>query len=186
MATLRRIPVAWTTGPGGAGVSVFYSLDPDDPTGDLGTFFNAIKGLFPPAVTWQVPSAGDTIESTTGALVGAWTGGTGSTTAGSLNAAYAAGTGAYVRWVTGAIRNGRKFKGRTFLCPITAGSYQSDGTIDNTLLAILQTASSTLAATGLLRIWGRPIPEGASNGFSSPVLAGVVPDKVTSLRSRRS
>jgi len=167
-------------------VSVFYSESVDDATAALGTFFNAIKGLFPTAVTWQIPSSGDEIESTTGELTGAWTGGTGATYAGTLSSAYAAGTGAYVTWRTGAIRAGRKFQGRTFLCPITAGSYDSTGTIDNTLLAILQTAATNLATADVLVIWGRPRLGGSDPGTAAHVIAGQVPDKVTSLRTRRS
>jgi len=186
MADIRRVPVAWTTGPGGAGLSVFYSASADDATAALGTFFNAIKGLFPGAVTWSIPAAGDKLESSTGALTGTWSGGTAATVTGSGAGNYAAGTDLYVRWLTGGLRNSRKFQGRTFLVPVLTGGYDSSGTIDNSNLSTVQTAVNTLVATGLLILWGRPIAPSTSNGLINPITAGVVPDKVTSLKSRRS
>ncbi len=185
MADLRRIPVAWTTGPGGSGVSVFYSLDPADPTGALGTFFNAIKGLFPTYVSWSIPSSGDTIESTTGALTGSWSGGTAATITGAGGGASAAGTGMYVRWYTNTIRNGRKFLGRTFLAPVAVGAYAADGTLDAANQAAVQTAVNTLVGASALVVWGRPTTPGGSDGLFAEQTSGLVPDVVTSLRSRR-
>ena len=186
MATLNRYKVVWTTGPGGAGLSVFYTLAADDVTTDLATFFNAIKGGIPTAVTWQIPSEGDQIDSSDGSLTGAWTGGTGATIAGTASGAYAAGTGMYVRWVTTTVRAGRRFRGRTFLCPISTALYDSTGTIDNTNLATLQTAATNLANTSKLVIWGRPLKNQPGTGMSSTVVGAVAVDKVTSLRGRRS
>ena len=186
MADLRRVPVAWTTGPGGVGLSVFYTDAADDATAALGTFFNAIKGLFPPAVSWSIPSAGDQIDDATGALTGAWSGGTAASITGAGSGTWAAGTGMYVRWLTGGLRNSRKFQGRTFLCPVASGGYATDGTLDAANQAAVQTAVNTLAGTGLLQLWGRPIAPSTSNGVSGQIIAGVVPDKVTSLHSRRS
>jgi hypothetical protein len=186
MADLRRVKVEWTTGAGGAGLSVFYSASADDATASLGTFFNAIKGGFVGAVTWTIPSTGDKIESTTGNLTGAWTGGTGASIAGSTSGAYAAGTGFLARWTTGVIRGHRKFQGRTFLVPISSGLYDSSGTIDNTNLATFQAAVTALAAANKLVLWGRPTTPGGSDGISSTILAGTAVDKVVSLRTRRS
>lgn len=186
MATLRRVVVDWQTGPGGAGVSVFYTADPNDATADLGTFFNAIKGLFPTYVSWSIPSAGDTINSATGALVGAWSGGTSASITGTGSGASAAGTGMYVRWLTGTIIGGRKFIGRTFLCPVAVGGYASDGTLDSANQAAVQSAVNTLVTNGDLVLWHRPSSPGAGDGNVANISAGVVPDKVTSLKSRRS
>jgi hypothetical protein len=186
MVAIRRVPVAWTTGPGGAGVSVFYSLAADDATASLAAFFNTIKGAFPAAVTWAVPSSGDTIESTTGALTGSWSGGSASTITGGGSTAYAAGTGAYVRWYTNTIRNGRKFVGRTFLVPLLGSMYDTTGTIENANLGTFQTAANTLVGVGFVGVWGRPTTPGGSNGLWGQFTSAVVPDKVTSLRSRRT
>lgn len=183
---LRKVPVAWTTGIGGTGVSVFYSLESVDVTAELGTFFNAIKSLFPGPVTWQVPNSGDTIENATGLITGGWSGGTAATIIGGGGATYVAGTGAFVRWQTSQIRDGRRMRGRTFLCPLTTGSFDSSGTLTDGNVTQMQTAATALAGSGKLIIWGRPRGPGASDGQAGLVTAGQVPDKVTSIRSRRT
>lgn len=186
MSTLRRVPVIWTTGVGGAGVSVFYSAGGNDATASLGAFFDAIKGLFPTAVTWQIPASGDTIESTTGALTGSWAGGTGAALGGTVSGTYAAGTGAYITWRTNTVRNGRKFVGRTFLAPLVTTCYDSAGTITNANLTTIQAAANALITAGLTVVWGRPLTVGAGDGLFAQPTAASVPDRVTSLRSRRS
>ena len=186
MADLRRVPVVWTTGPGGAGVSVFYSADPDDATAALGTFFTAMAVYFDPAITWSIPGAGDKIDVATGELTGTWSGGTAANVAGTAAGPYAAGTGFYVNWLTALVVGGRKVRGRTFMCPLRVTAYDSAGTIDNSFLAQMITKSNTLAATHLTVIWHRPTPANPTGGIASSVTAAQVPDRVTSLKSRRS
>lgn len=186
MTTIRRVPVAWQTGAGGAGVSVFFSGETDDLTPNLNTFFGAIKALFPTAVSWSVPAAGDKISDINGALAGAWSGGTAATTTGTGGGTYAAGTGAYVRWLTGAVVADRKLLGRTFFCPLISGVYDNDGTITAPNLTILQNAANALQASNKLIIWHRPTNKAAANGDNRLVIGAVVPDRVTSLKSRRS
>lgn len=183
---VRKIPVTWNTGVGGVGVSIFYTIDSVDVTAALGTFFGAIKAFFPTSVTWQVPSAGDTLDIASGKITGGWSGGTASTTTGAGGTAYVAGTGAYVRWLTSGVINGRRVKGRTFLCPLITGCFDANGTISDANVATMQTAVNALAGTGMLDVYTRPHPKGALNGQLSLVSAGVVPDKVTSIHSRRS
>lgn len=182
---LRRVAVAWTTGIGGVGVSNFYSLEATDITVSLATFFNAIKGLFPTAVTWNVPTTGDIIEITNGHITAAWTGGTGATIAGTVAGSYVAGTGAFVRWSSSQIRGTRRMRGRTFLCPLATGSFDSAGTLVDANVTTMQNAAVALAGTGTLQIWGRPRGVGGSDGQAGLVTGAQVPDKVTSLRTRR-
>lgn len=183
---INRVPVQWNTGPGGAGVSVFYSNFGVDMTVELGTFFNAIRAFFPTAVSWSVPSSGDILDEVSGLITGAWIGGTPVSITGSGATAYAAGTGCYVRWQTAGIANGRRVKGRTFLVPLLTSCYQTDGTIFDSNLATMQTASTALANSGKMRIWHRPSNRGANNGNAFSVTAAIGPDRVTSLRSRRT
>jgi hypothetical protein len=186
MPTIKKVPVLWSGGTGLPGYSVFYGFFTGDPTGGLNTFFTALKGYVPQTISWQIPNAGDTIDDATGTINGAWTGtGGGTITATNINA-YAAGTGGYVRWNTPNIVAGRRLKGRTFLCPLATGAYQSDGTIEPTSLAAIQAAATTLAAAGTLVVWHRPSSPGASDGESHLITSAQAPDKVTSLRSRRN
>lgn len=185
MADLRRVRVSWTTGPGGIGLSTFYTFDPDDVTTNLATFYNAIKALFPAAVTWSIPSSGDLIDSATGSLVGGWSGGTAATIAGAPTTGnYAAGTGAITRWDTGTVVAGRRLRGRTFLVPLAVNAYSTTGVIDTTPYATLSSASSTLAATNKLVVWHRPAPGGAG-GLGASVGSAFVLPGVHSLASRR-
>lgn len=186
MSELRRVPVQWQTGAGGLGVSVFYSIAADDATASLGTFFNAIKASFPAAVSWSIPSSGDKIEHTTGALTGSWSGGTAATITATGSGTYAAGTGGYVRWYTNTIRAGRKFYGRTYLLPILSAAYDNDGTITSSNLTTWQTAANALVTAAKCVVWGRPSTPGGSDGLFAGFTGAVVPDKVTSLRTRRS
>jgi len=186
MATLRRVPVTWTTGPGGTGASIFFTEDPDDATAALGTFFNAIKGLFPTYVSWSIPSSGDTLNDLTGHLVGSWSGGTAASITGTGGGASAAGTGMFVRWYTNTIVNNRKFLGRTFLAPVAVGAYASDGTLDAANQAAVQTAANALVAGSATVIWHRPPVGTFTGGTSALVTSALVPDRVTSLKSRRS
>jgi hypothetical protein len=167
-------------------VSIFYSDAATDVTTNLATFINAIKGLFPNAVTWSIPAAGDTIDTDTDQLNGAWTGGTAaSITATGGTGNYVAGTGGMVRWITGAVVNGRKVQGRTYLVPLITGAFDSDGTLNNTNVATIQAAATTLAGAGKLFVYSRPHGSPPVSG-ADQVLAAVVPDRVTSLRTRRS
>lgn len=186
MTEIRRVPVQWSTGAGGLGVSVFYSIAADDATASLGTFFNAIKASFPSVVTWTIPAAGDKLESTTGALTGSWSGGTSASITATGSGTYAAGTGGYVRWYTNTIRAGRKFYGRTFLCPVLSAVYDNDGTITGSNITTWQTAANALVTAGKCVIWGRPSSVGAADGIHAGLTGAVVPDKVASLRSRRT
>lgn len=185
MATLRRIPVAWTGISALPGVSVFYAASATDAGANLATFFNAIKAQFPSPLQWTVPTSGDLINDADGALTGAWTGGTGGTTSATGSGIYPAGTGAYVNWQTAGIVNSRRLKGRTFLAPLLGAVFTTSGQISTTTQTALQTAATALATSGNIVIWHRPSAPGLSNGASSVVTGALVPLQVTSLRSRR-
>lgn len=165
---------------------MFYSPFGVDPTVELGTFFNAIKAFFPNAVTWDIPGSGDVLDEATGLITGAWTAGTAaSITATGGAVSYPAGTGGYIRWQTAGIVAGRRVRGRTFMCPFVIGGFDTTGTIAIATQSGIQAAASALVASGKLLIWHRPPPGGAS-GSSHAVIAATVPDKVASLRTRRT
>jgi len=185
MADLRVVKVIWNGATGLPGLSVFYSADPDDATASLGTWFTAIKGLFPTGMSWQIPSSGDKVDVATGQLTGGWTGGTAASIACNGSTTYAAGTGAFIRWGTGLIVGGRRLKGRTFLCPLTANQYDTDGTLLSASVTTINTATSTLVATNKLVVWHRPSSVAAANGVASTTTSGAVADLTSSLKTRR-
>lgn len=178
--------MAWTTGPGGAGVSIFYTLDPADATAALGTFFNACKASFNTSISWSIPSSGDTIDSGSGRLVGSWSGGTAASIAGTSAGTYAAGTGILIRWLTNTVVGGRKFIGHTYMVPTITSTYDSTGRIASTALTTFQAATDALVAGSALVVYKRP-PKGTfAGGFFAEQTAGTVLSAVTSLKSRRT
>jgi hypothetical protein len=185
MAT-RKYVCTWQTGTqGGSGLSVFYSAFGTDMTPALNTFWGAVKATFSDEVSVTVPANGDVFDESTGLLTGAWTAGTTSTNTGSSHGAYAAGTGAFVKWNTATVIGGHRVKGRTFIAPILAAGFDTNGTIVGGYLTIIQNAANTLAATGQMLIWHRPPVIGAPGGATAAVVSATVPDKTTSLASRR-
>lgn len=185
MATLNRYQIPWTGITALPGLSVFYSTGGSDATANLVTFFNAIKAIFPTGCSWSVLNSGDTIDDATGTITGTWTGVGGAVVSSTTAGSYPAGTGAYVNWQTGAIVNGRRLKGRTFLCPLLTSVFDTNGTITTPNLTLIGGAATTLATVGVMRVWHRPTAPGAGDGSSALITAGTVPDQVTSLRSRR-
>jgi hypothetical protein len=183
---MRKVPVGWTTGPGGVGVSVFYTPFGSDATVELGAFFTSLRPFFPTAVTWSVPGSGDVVDETSGLITGAWTAGTASTQTGTVAGAYVGGTGCYVRWQTAGIVSGRRVRGRTFLCPMPTGQFDANGTITDASITSINGFVTTLVGSGKLLIWHRPTTPGGTDGSSHAVIAGSVLDKVTSLRTRRT
>ena len=174
----------WTGGPGGEGVSTFFSL-PTATTAlaDIRAFFDTIRGNFPNVISWSFPNDGDQIESTTGKLVGAWNQPAAATVIGQeAGAAFAAGVGLRVRWGTTGIVGSRRVVGTTFLAPVVTTTFQNDGTIVPSVITSVKAAADALVATNSLVIWSRP--RGGVSGFAS-VESSSVPDRVTALRSRR-
>lgn len=193
MTTLNRLVIDWT-GPQivGRAVTVLHYSGSDASVPNLGaikTALTAAGGQFPSGVTWTIPNEGDQIRDTDGALVGVWagTGGGSATANGGVNAA--AGVGACIGWTTGGIVNGtkgpRKLRGRTFLVPLSAGAYQSDGTLSPLCITDLTALGQAFRNAGPLAVWHRPLAPGAADGNSYGVVSHKVRDKVAVLRSRR-
>lgn len=182
---MRRLRVSWDGLGGLPGLSTFYYGVASPNVSDCVAFFNAIKAQFPTALSWTIPSSGDEIDSDTGQLTGSWIGSGGGTVVGTGgNLAYAAGVGARVQWNTTVIVRGRRVKGSTFLAPLLGAKFDTAGTVDNTTLGVLQTAASAFAASGVAKgVWSRPTP--GSIGTYAAINDAIVPDRVTSLRSRR-
>lgn len=184
MATLNRYRVIWTGGPGGEGVSTFYAL-PTATTAlaEIRTFFLSIRALFPSTFSWSFPNSGDQIEDSTGQISGAWSAAAAAPTAGTApGSTYAAGVGARVRWQTQLILNGRRTRGTTFLTSLSTSAYDAQGTLDTAALNTIQTSADALVAGTDLVIYSRP--HNGSFGYGL-VIGATVPDRVTSLRSRR-
>jgi hypothetical protein len=71
------------------------------------------------------------------------------------------------------------------MCPLVIGGFDTTGTIAIATQSGIQAAASALVASGKMLIWHRGAPL-ANAGSSHAVIAATVPDKVTSLRTRRT
>lgn len=187
MANLNRLRVAWAgTGPVGPGLSTFYF------TGTMAgvpaavvTFFTALAGSVPTGLTWDIPSSGDTLEDSTGELTGGWSVAGGAVVNGSGGNNFAAGVGCRIVWQTGNVFLGRRVRGSTFVVPLLAALYDTPGTINNATITTINTACSNFVAAVSpdFKVYSRPRPGGAY--AVTQVTSGAVPDKVSTLRSRR-
>jgi hypothetical protein len=188
MANLMRYACPWTGSPVvGGGVSTFYLAEGHvGGTAAIAAFFVQVGSGIPPGVTVSVPATGDLMDVASGALTGTWTNGTAAAVTSTGTGVYAAGVGFRFVWPTNGIRRGRRVRGSTFLVPLTAANYQSDGSILETTRAGMLAAAVTLASTlgSDFKIWSRPV--GGAGGQANEVVGAQVPDKVSWLRSRRT
>jgi len=188
MANLARVRVVWSGTPVvGGGVSTFYWNEAH--TGfvaDLSGMFTTMVSRFPSGLTWTCENTGDLIDVETGAISGSWTDGSNWSVSGSSASVYAAGVGARIRWQTSGMSNGRRVRGSTFLVPLVAAGYDTDGTLTSAFVTGLQSAAGSLLTNseGNLRIYTRPVA--GSGGRASTVVGFTLPDKVSWLRTRRT
>lgn len=186
MTLMNRVRVTYAGGVVvGPAVSTYYFAQAH--TGfvaDLFTFYDAVKDRFPNALTWTIPNTGDVIDADTGELAGVWTDGSATGGSGLATNQCPAGVGLRVVWNTLGTTNGRRVRGSTFYVPLDATMYGTDGTLSASI-SQWQTAAAALvtnSSNGML-IWTRPRAN-AAGGVNS-VISATVPDKVTTLRSRR-
>lgn len=197
-----RVRVTWSGFPGGPGLSTFYVTSGAAAVGPISSMFAGFRNQLPMDVSYNVPGSGDAIDPITGLISGSWAGGTPTPGSGGGSGGYSAPAGALIRWATGGIVRGHRVKGRTFLVPIVASSYQADGTLIADALTMIQNAASGLVAalpTDLF-VFSRPSKgspawtdvHGKLHPLKPPHVGGVfavtsaiVPDQSVVLRSRR-
>ena len=186
---MHRCRVTWSgSAVVGASTSTFYSTDVSGSLQlALATFFQAIRNRIPSTATVTLASSGDVIESTTGALSGVWTAGTGFSYNGTDAGAFTLGVGPRFVWNTGGVTNGRRVRGAFFMCPSSGSVFGLDGRINSSVLTGFQTAADALvtAASPGFVIWHRP-STGGSDGVAHPVTGATVPSDPSWLTSRRT
>lgn len=171
----------------GLGVATHY-FDPSFTTAQLQykTLWTSWAAIMSGYVTVTIPNNGEAFDEATGALTGTWTDGTAGTVTGGGSGAYAGGVGACCAWTTSGIHNARKVRGRTFIVPLAANTYDSDGSLAAGTISTLETAANTFlsAAASKALIWARPSTD-VPVGDAYPIVAANVADHVSWLRSRR-
>lgn len=184
MASINECRVTWDGWSGGPGVSTFYGDDVATMRSALGDFVAAIDELIPGQITVTVPNEGRVIDDLTGDLVSYWVDGVPIQDSNALTQAFAAPAGACINWLTNGVVQGRSVRGRTFIAPLYASAYETDGSLVTGTLTILRNAAAALAASGTISIWSRPrvgLP-----GSHHLVQSSRVSDRVSILTSRRA
>ena len=189
---ITRLQVGFSGGQIGAGVATHYAIPGNQLQPAFAAFWSYISNTAQTSATFvNVPNFGDTINVESGKLEAVWSFGTALNRSGAGPGAHAAGVGACVTWITGGIVNGHRVKGRTFLVPLALTAYDTDGTINDTVLSDLRSACTVLlGATGdAFGIYSRPVADGPGvegrDGTFHPVTGFRIADRVSTLRTRR-
>lgn len=197
MTNLIRVRTTLTGFIGGPGVATMYFLNENTAIPSVRAFWEAVSFVMPVSVTAQVQNEGDVIESTTGALTGAWSKAPVAPVFGKTPGPYSAPTGAVVNWLTQNVFDGRRLRGRTFIVPMDNGVYETNGTLQQAAINAINGAADALIFEQSLSfvVWHRPREARPLDGSRPAVTArpgahGIVtarrvPDKVAVLRSRR-
>lgn len=193
--TVALIKAIWSGGPSAPGVSTFavaYSGTEiiDDAQGAVRAFLANMGGMIPTGYSIQVEQLTELYDEATGQLQGEYNAAAPvAAVTGAGTGTYAAGVGFRVDWATGTIKNGRRVRGRTFIVPVSSGSFESDGTINTPTRDGVVTAAngliSSLATAGTpLSVWSKPSTK-YPVGSLSEVIAATCPDKAAWLAGRR-
>jgi hypothetical protein len=103
---------------------------------------------------------------------------------GANSTVYAAPAGACINWLTGAVHNGHRVRGRTFFVPLASSAFENNGTLHSSALTNLRTAAAAyIAGSSTPCVWSRPIAGGGGAAFA--IASSQVTDKVAILTSRR-
>lgn len=189
MAAISRVQVQFT-GPaviGPSSTSFFTTGQLDDFRTPLTVLWTVLAQQMPPTCTVTIPNTGETFEDDTGALIELWGDGNTFTVVGQGTPVYAAGCGGRIVWTTSSMTNNRRVRGSNFIVPIGSGSYDANGTIADGVVNAWATACQVFrvaTATAGHSIWTRP--KNGAGGKPNGVTGHLVPDKVATLRSRRT
>lgn len=195
MTNVQRVDLVWQFPNGGPGLTTLYGVNAAPVAAAAKTFFTSLASRLPVGVTVSWSGTGDNLTVEDGTLSDVYTGGTTWTVTGTGTGSWAAGVGARIRWLTGGVHGGHRVYGSTYVIPMNAFTYGSDGTLDTPALTDLQNASQALltSATGDFVIYSRPKPSRAGKHGTLPAVTGAifpvtgrtVADTVSTLRSRR-
>jgi hypothetical protein len=202
--SIGRVNVAWQNWPGAPGLTQLYMTNTNmQVTVDaMRAFFDAVKALLPSGLTITVPASGDILQEADGTITGTWTVATPPLVVSCTGAgAYAGNAGGVVHWLTSTVVGGRRVRGRSFLVPTIATTFETNGSLTAGAISTINTAAAALyaAATPNFLVWSRPVKAhteydpvtgqptsvAARAGSTAVVNAHRVPDLAISLRSRR-
>lgn len=190
---IHRVLARWSGFPGAPGYSSFHfsgftgGADANQVRLRVRGFFNEVNYLFPGDVSVEIDNTVEVLDEATGVLQDYADDDQDMTiTAAGSGNSYAGPSGAVVNWLTNTVNNGRRVRGRTFIVPIGANMYDSDGTLSSEALANLRDGADALLDGDFnseFVVWSRP--RNGAGGVAAPVTGYRVPDMAAVLRSRR-
>lgn len=198
MATIWRYGFTWSGWAGGPGRTVFYGNTGVSTAqvlaNDCQTLVNNVVNptgtnadQIPNGVRIHGDSFADELDVGTGDQVGRISVTPSPDIVGTGSGNWAAPVGACITWSTNTFIGGRRLRGRTFFVPLAGSTaFQNDGTLATIFLSTVN-AAIPIFINGASEpvVWHRPTAPGASDGASSPIVAGSISDKAAVLRSRR-
>lgn len=197
MANIQRVRVALSGLPGLPGVATYYAVDAASFLPKIQLFWAQTVALMPSGFLAQVENIGDTIEASTGALTGSWSGPAQGVAGGGGTGVYSAPTGACVNWITDVVADGSRVRGRSFIVPLSATAFDLTGSLSEPTLAALRTSAAELIgnSNSNFAVWHRPSlgtpatptrpARPAHAGLFAFVTKAVIRDSAAVLRSRR-
>lgn len=188
MTNMKRARVQWTGG-GVVGASVstfFFKTSVTDVAAKLKAFYTSLAGMQTDKVTWEIPSSGEVIDDATGDLISAWSETFETPVTGLNTGNFARGVGASIIWETLGTTNNRRVRGRTFMVPLSAAAFDTNGTLNVTAAGTLSSSAIALAdlANSDMYVWTRPTD--STPGGVNSVTGVSIPDTTATLRSRRT
>lgn len=178
----------------GAGVSVFHArTDGIATTGAASesfadrvrTFFEAIKGLVPGGITWSYPPEVLELDTTTKQLIDVHSiSPPADSVSGAASSSHSRPSGGRVDWLTSAVVNGRRLRGRTYIVPLSGAQYDSAGSLTTTAITALEAAANTYRSTGVFTE-ATPVVWSRTHGILADIVGSNVDDRASILRSRR-
>lgn len=192
--SVYRVKIRWTGFTGAPGYTILHFDAPTEATQAgadavhslTNDFIVSLASNLPSAVSLLAEQGVEVIDQATNQLETIFTATARAATKGVGTGGFSSATGACIVWETGEVKAGRRVRGRTFIVPISASMYDTDGTLTSACLTDLQGAASQLAGGGFnFGVLSRPSISGAADGSFHTVSSGRVSDKTAVLRSRR-
>lgn len=200
MASVFRVTAVWSGFLGAPGYTKFSFLNvvgtagAGSVTNAARTFINSFAAAMPSGTTVQVAKEVGEYDEVTGQLIGELSAtATPAPISGLSVAKYVGGSGLFIGWRTGAIWQGRRVIGRTFIVPQESTIFDTNGTLVSATLASAQSAADAFIAdsNSVLGVWSRIFTTDAAgkphqtNGAAFQATTAYVRDQASGLRSRR-
>lgn len=193
MPLLQRTRVLWTGFLGAPGYTNLYARFVDAETTppinhaeDVATLFTALRARMPRAVNVQIEQEVAIVDEDTGDIAGFQLLPFAPPVEGNgVLGNWSAASGAAIEWRTSAVRSGRRLTGRTFVVPLAASAYDSDGTLVEQANTDIQLAANNYISESASEpvVWSRP--RDGRLGWAGTIQQARVRDRVAVLRSRR-